>query len=75
MPTKEPSKERGCLGKMRLKVGNMKSKALALAHCHCKQYGIYDCPHCKGFHLTTKLNNKAKYAPLVYVTPQLPPEY
>jgi len=73
MDTKEPSKERGCLGKMRLKAGNMKSKALA--QCHCKQYGIYDCPHCKGYHLTTKLGNKAKYQPLVYVTPKLNPEY
>ena len=35
---------------------------------HGKRYGVYHCPHCDGFHLTTKLNNAHFYEPLLYVT-------
>jgi hypothetical protein len=39
-----------------------------LASKHGKKYGAYRCHHCGGHHLTTKLENRKDYAPLVYVT-------
>lgn len=65
---KTPSKERGCEGK--LKLGDSYAKqADKLAVKHGKQYGVYECPHCGGAHLTTKLQNKDNYPLLLHVTP------
>ena len=68
---KEPSKERGCIDKMRIgKRENVIELTTALSIKNGKRYGVYSCSHCDGFHLTTKLEGMAgEYAPLVYVTP------
>ena len=64
-----PSKERGCKGKVKFG-DNYHHQVDILALRHVKQYGVYDCPHCDGHHLTTKLKNKDKYTKqLVYITP------
>lgn len=65
---KEPSKERGCEGKMKLKKQPLK-KARYMAKKHQKKYGVYKCPHCEDHHLTTKLENKDQYQDLIYITP------
>jgi len=68
---KEPSKERGCNGKVN--VGRAyRLFADSMAEKHGKRYGAYKCPHCGGIHLTTKLQNREKYAPLLYVTAEQP---
>jgi hypothetical protein len=65
---KQPSKERGCNGKMKL--GKQpRRKARQMSTKHGKQFGVYKCPHCKSHHLTTKIENVENYKPLVYVTP------
>jgi len=64
---KEPSKERGCDGKM-IVGSSYESEAEKLALKHGKQYGVYNCPHCHRMHLTTKLEKSGQYAPLLYVT-------
>ncbi len=66
--TRQPSQERGCNGKANLGRKYQKS-ANKLAERHGKRYGVYLCPHCDGFHLTTKLQNADQYEPLLYVTP------
>ena len=64
---KSPSKERGCDGKAN--IGSSYERAAEiLAHKHGKRYGVYRCPHCGGHHLTTKLDKRGEYAPLLYVT-------
>ena len=64
---KSPSKERGCDGKAN--IGSSYERAAEmLAHKHGKRYGVYRCPHCGGHHLTTKLEKRGEYAPLLYVT-------
>lgn len=65
---KEPSVERGCTGKANLGRDYIR-QADRLAFKHGKQYGVYQCPHCEGFHLTTKLANANLYKPLLYTTP------
>ncbi|MCP5537235.1 MAG: hypothetical protein H7A51_13525 [Akkermansiaceae bacterium] len=69
MNIKKPSKNRGCECKMR--IGSKESphaKARELAKKHKKDYGVYECPWCGKFHLTTKLDNKERYKPLIYQT-------
>lgn len=64
---RNPSIERGCDGKANL--GRHYAKqADRLAAKHAKRYGVYRCPHCGGTHLTTKLENAERYAPLLHVT-------
>jgi hypothetical protein len=65
--TREPSLERGCQGKSNL--GRLYfEQADRLALKHKKQFGVYRCPHCGGTHLTTKLENRDNYAPLLHIT-------
>ena len=67
--SKQPSEERGCVGKIDMGI-NYKRIATHLSLKHNKQYGVYQCPHCKGTHLTTKLHKATVYAtPLLFVTP------
>ena len=35
---------------------------------HGKEYGVYHCPYCEGTHLTTKLEKRHEYPPLIYQT-------
>ena len=67
---KQPSKERGCEGKTNLGSKEIRYRDYAdrLATLHGKVYGVYKCPHCQGHHLTTKLENRRNYEPLVYIT-------
>lgn len=62
-----PSKERGCEGKANLG-RSFQKQADRLSRKHGKQYGVYHCPHCDGFHLTTKLQNAEQYEQLLHVT-------
>ena len=64
---KIPSPERGCSGKSNLGRQYIK-QADKLSAKYGKQYGVYHCPHCGGYHVTTKLQNAHLYAPLIYVT-------
>jgi hypothetical protein len=64
---KFPSFERGCESKANLGRDWVK-QADALSRKHGKEYGVYQCPYCEGTHLTTKLENKHKYPPLIYQT-------
>ena len=67
----KPSKERGCDGKMRLK-SKAATKAVKMSIKHGKQFGLYLCPHCDYYHLTTKVENADQYAtPLIYITPKI----
>ncbi len=70
MTRRTPSVERGCAGKANLGRDYQRS-ADRLAARHGKQYGVYHCPHCDGTHLTTKLTDAERYAPLLYVTAPL----
>jgi hypothetical protein len=65
--TRTPSRERGCQGKANLG-RRYQQQADRMAVRHGKRYGVYHCPHCDGFHLTTKLNNAHLYESLLYVT-------
>jgi hypothetical protein len=67
MTPRTPSRERGCHGKANLGRDYRRS-ADRLAIRHGKRYGVYQCPHCSGTHLTTKLDKADQYAPLLYVT-------
>ena len=67
-----PSKERGCKSKMKLKgkLKDVRNKARKLALKYRHQLGVYDCPHCKYFHTTTKIESASLYGlSLLYVTP------
>jgi len=66
-----PSKERGCDGKANLG-RDYRKQADKFAAKHGKAYGVYACPHCGGFHATTKTENAALYGGLLYVTPAIP---
>ena len=68
---KQPSKERGCSGKMKIRSRKPMKRAEQLAKKHGKQYGVYLCPHCDSHHLTTKIHNQGDYAKLVGVTSNL----
>lgn len=60
----------GCRNKIWLSRKNYKSDAKRMARKYKKQYGVYECPHCKRFHLTTKLDLGVDWTtPLVYITP------
>jgi len=64
-----PSKERGCSGKMRISLKESPHlKAQELAKKHGKDFGVYRCPYCDKYHLTTKLSKQADYYPLEYQT-------
>ena len=67
---KQPSKERGCEGKIKLlgDIAVIAKTAERLKTAYGKDYGAYRCPHCGGAHLTTKLENRNNYEPLLYVT-------
>ena len=67
---KQPSRERGCLGKASLG-RNYVRQANRIARKRNKRYGVYRCPHCGGAHLTTKLDQQDKYAPLLQVTKEV----
>ena len=64
---KHPSKERGCVTKINLGKDYIKN-ADRLSRKHRKMYGVYECPYCLGYHLTSKVEKAAKYKPLLYVT-------
>jgi len=64
---KTPSLERGCIGKSNLG-RSYKIQADRLSEKHGKKFGVYQCVHCLGFHVTTKIENKDLYAPLLYIT-------
>ena len=64
---KTPSKERGCTGKANLG-RNYRAQADKLSAKHGKAYGVYQCPHCGGTHLTTKLGKRGSYPELLHVS-------
>lgn len=63
---KKPSKERGCEGKMNLG-SSYAQQADKMSEKHGKAFGVYRCPHCQGTHLTTKLEKRDDYEPLLYI--------
>jgi len=65
---KPPSLERGCRGKINLGWSDYEEHAERFRRKRNKQYGVYSCPHCRGTHLTTKLEKRNEYPPLLYVT-------
>jgi hypothetical protein len=66
---KIPSVERGCRGKTNLG-RDFRTHADIFAQKHGKTYGVYECPHCGGHHLTTKIENAADYGGLLYISHQ-----
>lgn len=64
---RQPSKARGCDGKANLGE-NYREQAEKFAERHGKIYGVYRCPHCEGTHMTTRLEKREDYTPLLYVT-------
>ena len=62
-----PSYERGCKGKINLG-RSYKKQADRLSSKHEKIYGVYQCPHCEGYHLTTKMDKVCQYAPILYIS-------
>lgn len=62
-----PSKERGCATKINLG-HNFRKQADRLADKRRKRFGVYHCPHCGGYHLTTKIEKAQEYGGLLYVT-------
>jgi hypothetical protein len=64
---KQHSEERGCEGKTNLG-RSFKKQADRLSKKHGKQYGVYQCIYCGGYHLTTKLENAVLYKELLYIT-------
>jgi len=64
---KECSNERGCEGKINLGT-NYKAQADRLARKNNKQFAVYNCPHCKGTHLTTNIVDQDKYPTVLYIT-------
>ena len=54
-----PSEERGCLRKANLG-RNFKEQADKFARIYAKQFIVYQCPHCGGRHMTSKID-KAGY--------------
>lgn len=67
METKTPSLERGCQGKANLGRKYIE-QAERLSRKHGKRYGVYHCPHCQGYHATTKIENAQMYGGLLYTT-------
>lgn len=65
---KQPSKERGCDGKAGINKIDAIQWSERLKTKFGKDYGVYLCPHCGRHHLTTTLQNRDNYAPLLYVT-------
>lgn len=63
-----PSIERGCSGKANLGRAYQK-QADRLSRKHGKPIGVYHCPHCGGYHGTTKIENASLYGGLLYTTP------
>lgn len=64
------SVERGCRNKIWISRKNYRSDANRMAKKHGKQYGVYECPHCKRLHLTTKVDLDGQWTtPLIYITP------
>ena len=66
-PCSVPSFERGCKGKINLGKSYEK-QADKLSVKHGKKYGVYKCPHCKGHHLTTKMDKVCQYAEILYIS-------
>lgn len=67
MAERQPSFERGCQGKTNLGSKAYKKSADKFAKKHGKIYSVYQCPHCRGTHLTTKPVDNS-YAPILYTT-------
>lgn len=68
---KQPSLERGCLGKANLG-RNFVRQADRISRKRNKRYGVYRCPHCGGAHLTTKLDKQDQYMfPLLHITKEI----
>ena len=61
------SEERGCKGKANLG-RKYAAQADRIAAKHGKQYGVYQCHYCQGFHLTTKIQNAELYGGLLHIT-------
>lgn len=61
-----PSKERGCINKTNIG-SDYKKQSDMLANKRQKRFGVYQCPHCGGYHLTTKIENAHKYGGLLHV--------
>ena len=64
---RSPSLERGCKGKIKLG-RNYEKRADKLSTKHGKRYGVYNCPHCGGYHLTTKLDKVCQYAQILHIS-------
>jgi len=64
---KTPSKERGCDVKINLG-RRYKKNADRLSNKHGKRYGVYQCPHCNDYHLTTKLDKVCQYAQILHIS-------
>ena len=62
-----PSVERGCVGKVNLGRKYVE-QANRLAKKHSKRFGVYACPHCGGYHATTKIENAELYGGLLHDT-------
>ena len=63
----EPSYERGCQGKADLGRSFVRQSE-RISRKRNKRYGVYRCPHCGGTHLTTKLEKRGQYPPLLHIT-------
>ena len=64
---KEPSRERGCDGKINLGRRYVKQSNKMSAK-HDKPYVVYRCPHCNGTHLSTKVENVKRYHEVLYLS-------
>ena len=59
-------RKRACKGK--IDIGkNYRKKADKMTRKHGQIFGVYHCPFCNGWHLTTRIHLKYS-TPLVYVT-------
>lgn len=67
LTTKTPSVERGCINKTKLGHDYV-AAAEKFAQRYEKRYGVYACPHCQDYHLTTALENAELYGGLLHVT-------
>ena len=68
MKATKATKARGCTGKINLG-RRYRKQADRLSRKHGKSLGVYRCPHCLGYHLTTKPEQVGRYAaPLLYWT-------
>ena len=65
--TRVPSIERGCTKK--INIGRCYvTHSERLAYKHGKRFGVYHCPHCGGYHMTSKVEGSEVYGGLLYIT-------